>query len=176
MTFFPNVEKIKYEGKNTENPFAFRYYNPEELVLGKSMKDHLRFAVAYWHTFVNEGNDPFGVGVNQRTWLAEDPIKTAKNRVEAAFEFYQKLGVDYFCFHDMDVAPYGDSLETFFKNLDEIVDLIEEKIQEYNDAMVQFVDQHCDKQDASNDADNQFNRQLIWHNDHTGDHVCDQNK
>ncbi|MDE1548815.1 xylose isomerase [Jeotgalibaca caeni] len=130
MTYFPHIEKIKYEGKESTNPFAFRHYNPEEEVLGKPMKDHMRFAIAYWHSFVNEGNDPFGKGVNQRTWLTEDPMETAKNRVEAAFEFFEKLGVEYFCFHDMDVAPFGNSLAEFFANLDEIVDLIEQKMQE----------------------------------------------
>ena len=130
MTYFPNVDKIKYEGKETDNPFAFRHYNPEEIVLGKSMKDHMRFSVAYWHTFVNEGNDPFGQGVNERTWITDDPMETAKNRVDAAFEFFVKLGVPYFCFHDMDVAPYGNSLEEFFANLDEIIDLIEKKMEE----------------------------------------------
>ncbi|WP_373761384.1 TIM barrel protein, partial [Jeotgalibaca porci] len=130
MAYFPNIEKIKYEGTETNNPLAFRHYNPEEIVLGKTMKEHMRFAIAYWHTFVNEGNDPFGQGVNERTWLTDDPMETAKNRVEAAFEFFEKLGVEYFCFHDMDVAPFGDSLEEFFSNLDVIVDLIEEKMKE----------------------------------------------
>ncbi len=130
MAYFPNIEKIKYEGTETNNPLAFRHYNPEEIVLGKTMKEHMRFAIAYWHTFVNEGNDPFGQGVNERTWLTDDPTETAKNRVEAAFEFFEKLGVEYFCFHDMDVAPFGNSLEEFFKNLDEIVELIEKKMEE----------------------------------------------
>lgn len=130
MSYFPTIEKIKFEGKESENPFAFRYYDPEEMVLGKSMKDHLRFSVAYWHTFVNDGADPFGQGVNQRTWLTEDPMETAKNRVEASFELFEKLGVEYFCFHDMDVAPFGESLEEFFKNLDEIVELIAKKMEE----------------------------------------------
>ncbi len=130
MAYFPNIEKIKYEGTETNNPLAFRHYNPEEIVLGKTMKEHMRFAIAYWHTFVNEGNDPFGQRVNERTWLTDDPMETAKNRVEAAFEFFEKLGVEYFCFHDMDVAPFGNSLEEFFKNLDEIVDLIEKKMEE----------------------------------------------
>lgn len=130
MAYFPTIEKIKYEGKDSTNPFAFRHYNPEEIILGKPMKEHTRFAIAYWHTFVNEGNDPFGQGVNERTWLTDDPMETAKNRVEAAFEFFEKLGVEYFCFHDMDVAPFGNSLEEFFTNLDIIVDLIEKKMQE----------------------------------------------
>src|SRR5699024_1692410 len=106
MTYFPTVDTIKYEGTESTNPLAFRHYNPEELVLGKTMKEHLRFSVAYWHTFTQDGSDPFGAAVNQRTWLTDDPMETAKNRVEASFEFFTKLGVDYFCFHDMDIAPY----------------------------------------------------------------------
>ena len=86
MAYFPNIEKIKYEGTETNNPLAFRHYNPEEIVLGKTMKEHMRFSIAYWHTFVNEGNDPFGQGVNERTWLTEDPMQTAKNRVEASLD------------------------------------------------------------------------------------------
>jgi len=128
MTYFPSVDKINYEGPESTNPFAFRYYNPEEVVLGKTMKEQLRFSVAYWHTFTNDGSDPFGKGVNQRDWLTDDPMETAKNRVEASFEFFEKLGVEYFCFHDMDVAPYGESLEDFFANLDMITDLIQEKM------------------------------------------------
>ncbi|MDN5372706.1 MAG: xylose isomerase [Carnobacterium sp.] len=128
MTYFPSIDKIKYEGAESTNPFAFRHYNPEEVVLGKTMKEHLRFSVAYWHTFTNDGSDPFGKGVNQRDWLTDDPMETAKNRVEASFEFFEKLGVEYFCFHDMDVAPYGGSLEEFFTNLDMITDLIKEKM------------------------------------------------
>lgn len=128
MTYFPSIDKIKYEGSESTNPFAFRYYNPEEVVLGKTMKEQLRFSVAYWHTFTNDGSDPFGKGVNQRDWLTDDPMETAKNRVEASFEFFQKLGVEYFCFHDMDVAPYGETLEEFFKNLDTITELIKEKM------------------------------------------------
>ena len=128
MTYFPTIDKIQYEGPTSANPLAFRHYNPEEVVFGKTMKEHLRFSVAYWHTFTQDGSDPFGKAVNQRTWIVEDEMETAKNRVEAAFEFFEKLGVEYFCFHDMDVAPYGDSLETFFKNLDEIVELIKEKM------------------------------------------------
>lgn len=130
MTYFPTVDTIKYEGTESTNPFAFRHYNPEEIVLGKTMKEHLRFSVAYWHTFTQDGSDPFGAAVNQRTWLTDDPMETAKNRVEAAFEFFTKLGVDYFCFHDMDIAPYGNSLDEFFSNLDIITDLIKEKMDE----------------------------------------------
>lgn len=130
MAYFSSIDKIQYEGPESKNPFAFRHYNPEEVVLGKTMREHMRFSVAYWHTFTQDGSDPFGQAVNQRNWLADDPMETAKNRVEAAFEFFEKLGVDYFCFHDMDVAPYGESLEEFFANLDTITDFIQEKMNE----------------------------------------------
>lgn len=130
MSYFPNVDTIQYEGAKTDNPFAFRHYNPDEVVMGKTMKEHLRFAVAYWHTMTQDGSDPFGSPVNQRTWFGETPMETAKNRVDAFFEILTKLGVEYFCFHDVDVAPEGDSLEEFFQNLDEITDLIKEKMDE----------------------------------------------
>lgn len=130
MSYFSNIEKIEYEGPNSDNMLAFHHYNPEEMVLGKTMKEHLRFSIAYWHTFTQDGSDPFGAAVNQRTWLNDDPMITAKNRVEAAFEFFEKLGVDYFCFHDMDIAPYGESLEEFFENIDKVTDMIQEKMNE----------------------------------------------
>ncbi|WP_394883420.1 xylose isomerase [Clostridium tertium] len=128
MEFFNNIEKIKYEGLESNNMLAFRHYNAEEIVMGKPMKEHLKFAVAYWHTFCNDGSDPFGKGTNQRNWITEDPMQTAKNKVDANFEFLQKLGVEYFCFHDMDVAPFGNSLEEFFHNLDIITDYMKEKM------------------------------------------------
>ena len=130
MSYFPEISQIKYEGKETNNLFAFRHYNPEEVVLGKTMKEHLRFAVAYWHTMTQDGSDPFGNPVNERTWFGDTPMDTARNRVEAFFEILTKLGVEYFCFHDVDIAPEGDSLEEFFQNLDEITDLIKEKMDE----------------------------------------------
>ena len=130
MSYFPEISQIKYEGKETNNLFAFRHYNPEEVVLGKTMKEHLRFAVAYWHTMTQDGSDPFGSSVNERTWFGETPMDTARNRVDAFFEILTKLGVEYFCFHDVDIAPEGDSLEEFFQNLDEITDLIKEKMDE----------------------------------------------
>lgn len=128
MAYFEQIGKIQYEGTETKNPFAFRHYNPEEVVLGKTMKEHLRFAIAYWHTMTQDGSDPFGQPVNQRTWFGEIPMETAKNRVTAFFEICEKLGTEYFCFHDVDVAPEGDSLAEFFANLDEITDLIKEKM------------------------------------------------
>ena len=128
MSYFSTVDKIKYEGVATENPMAFRHYNPSEMVMGKTMKEHLRFAVAYWHTMTQDGSDPFGSPTNIRTWEGSTPMETAKNRVEAFFEILEKLDVEYFCFHDVDIAPEGDSLEEFFNNIDEITDLIKAKM------------------------------------------------
>lgn len=130
MAYFPNVDKIKFEGVDTKNMFAFRHYNPEEVVLGKPMKEHLPFALAYWHTMTQDGSDPFGNPTNIRTWEGATPMETAKNRVDAFFEILEKLGVEYFCFHDIDIAPTGDSLEEFFANIDEITDLIQVKMQQ----------------------------------------------
>lgn len=130
MSYFPTINQIKFEGKSSTNPFAFRHYNPEEVVLGKPMKEHLRFAMAYWHTMTQDGSDPFGSPVNERTWNGETPMDTARNRVEAFFEILTKLGVEYYCFHDVDIAPAGESLEEFFANLDEITDLLKEKMEQ----------------------------------------------
>jgi len=129
MSYFPQIEKIQYEGTTTTNPFAFRHFNPEEVVAGQTMKEHLRFAVAYWHTMTQDGSDPFGSPVNQRTWIGATEMETAKNRVAAFFEILEKLGVEYFCFHDVDIAPEGNSLEEFYANLDEITDLIKEQME-----------------------------------------------
>ena len=125
MVFFSKVEKIKFEGKDSKNLLSFRYYNPEEIVLGKKMKDHLKFAMSYWHTLTAGGNDPFGDATLIREWDSLSPMEKAKARVKAGFEFMEKLGLEYFCFHDKDIAPEAETLEEYFKNLDEIVDLIE---------------------------------------------------
>lgn len=130
MSYFNHIEKIQYEGTKTNNPFAFRHYNAEEIVMGKTMKEHLRFAIAYWHTMTQDGSDPFGQAVNQRSWTGATPMETAKNRVEAFFEICEKLGAEYFCFHDVDVAPEGESLAEFFENLDVITDFIKEKMEQ----------------------------------------------
>lgn len=128
MTYFPNIEKIQYEGVGTENPFAFRHYNPNEVINGKTMKEQMRFAVAYWHTMTQDGSDPFGLPTNERTWFGNTEMETARNRVGAFFEILEKLDVEYFCFHDIDIAPEGNSLEEFYANLDEITDLIKEQM------------------------------------------------
>ena len=125
--YFKNVGKIMYEGKDSDNPFAFKYYNPDEIIDGKTMKDHLRFAVAYWHTFQGTGGDPFGPGTAVRPWgSVSDPMELAKEKMRANFEFCEKLGVPFFCFHDRDIAPEADTLRETNKKLDEIVNLAKE--------------------------------------------------
>src|ERR1700722_6170160 len=130
MAFFPEVEKIRYEGPDSKNPLAFRHYNPDEKVEGKSMKDHFRFAVCYWHTFRGMGGDPFGPGCHRRPWEdGTDSVDMAAKRVKVAFEFLEKLGVPYFCFHDRDVAPEGKNLRETNANLDKIIGVIKGEMQ-----------------------------------------------
>ncbi|WP_394578291.1 xylose isomerase [Cytobacillus firmus] len=126
MNYFKNVNGVKYEGPDSNNPLAFKYYNPEEMINGRKMEDFLRFAVSYWHTFTAEGTDPFGEGTMIRSYDRFSGMDLAKARVEASFEFYEKLNVPFFCFHDADIAPEGDSLSETFKNLDEITSLMKE--------------------------------------------------
>ena len=128
MTAFPEIPTIKYEGPETDNPFAFRWYNPDEIIEGKSMKDHLRFSVVYWHTFRGNGSDPFGMPTLNRPWDdGSDSVDNAVNRVRVAFEFMEKLGAPYYAFHDRDVAPEGSSLSESHANLDRVVDTLEEE-------------------------------------------------
>ena len=120
--YFPEVTKIAYEGADSKNPLAFKHYNAEEMVMGKSMRDHLRFGVAYWHTFKGTGADPFGPGTILRDYNnSSDPMVVANDTLEAAFEFFVKLGVDFWCFHDRDIAPEAETLAETNKNLDTIV-------------------------------------------------------
>ncbi|MFW5794534.1 MAG: xylose isomerase [Bacillota bacterium] len=127
MEYLKEIPKIKFEGSKSNNPFAFKYYNPEEKILGKKMKEHLKFSMAYWHTLVANGTDPFGDATMERPWdnLKKDSLEQAKIRVRVAFELMEKLGLEYFCFHDRDIAPEGNTIEESNKNLDEIVDVIE---------------------------------------------------
>ena len=122
---FTGIEKIRYEGPSSTNMLAFRHYDADALVEGKPMRDHLRFAVAYWHAFRGTGADPFGPGTMLRPWeAAVDSVDNAVARVGVAFEFMQKLGVDYYCFHDRDVAPEGASLTEANANLDCVADAL----------------------------------------------------
>ncbi|MBB6637239.1 xylose isomerase [Cohnella thailandensis] len=126
MSFFPNVPEIKYEGRGSKNPFAYKHYNPQEVVLGKTMEEHLRLAVAYWHTFNANGTDPFGAGTAVRSWDSLSPLDKSKARVEANFELLVKLGVPFYAFHDADIAPEGATLAETNKNIDVIVAKLKE--------------------------------------------------
>ena len=119
---FPDIQPIQYEGKGSKNPLAFKHYNAEEIIDGKSMKDHLRFSVAYWHSFRNGGADQFGVATRQMPWDdGSDSVENAQNRARAAFEFISKMGIKYYCFHDRDIAPEGADLRETNRNLKRIV-------------------------------------------------------
>jgi len=125
MAFFPKIKKIKYEGPDSKNPLSFKWYNEDEIIAGKTMKEHLRFSVVYWHTFRNPLSDPFGVGTAFRPWDdGSESVKNAQKRVRAAFEFIEKLGAPYYAFHDRDVAPEGKSLAASNKNLDAVAKVL----------------------------------------------------
>ena len=124
--FFKGIPQIKYEGPQSENDFAFRHYDAEEVVMGKKMKDHLRFAAAYWHSFAWPGGDPFGGQTFERPWFG-DTMDAAKMKADVAFEMFQILGVPYYCFHDADVRPEGADFAENTRNLEEIVDYFAEK-------------------------------------------------
>lgn len=124
MTYFNTIPTINYEGPESTNPLSFRYYDASRIVAGKTMAEHLRFAVSCWHTFMGTGQDIFGSAVHSRSWSADaDPMDRAKATMHAAFEFCQKLGLEYYCFHDRDVAPEGETFAESCKNLDDIVAL-----------------------------------------------------
>ena len=125
MAYFPKIKKIKYEGPGSKNPLSFKWYNENEIVEGKTMRDHLRFSVVYWHTFRNPLSDPFGVGTAFRPWDdGSESVKNAQKRVKVAFEFMEKLGAPYYAFHDRDVAPEGKSLTASNKNLDAVAKVL----------------------------------------------------
>ena len=125
---FPDIKKIAYEGPKSKNPLAFKHYNAEEVVEGKSMADHLRFGVAYWHTFRNVLGDPFGPGTAIRPWDdGSNSIENACNRARVAFEFIEKLGAPFYAFHDRDIAPEGATLAESNKNLDAVVKVLKEE-------------------------------------------------
>lgn len=126
--FFKGLNQVKYEGPQSTNPLAFRHYNKDEIVAGKRMEDHIRPAVAYWHTFAWEGGDPFGGRSFDRPWY-DKGLEGAKLKADVAFEFFDLLDVPFFCFHDVDVAPEGDSFKETIKNLRTITDIFAKKMQ-----------------------------------------------
>ena len=129
--YFPNIKKIKYEGRDSNNPLAFKFYDSEKIVSGKPMREHLKFAVAYWHTFCGTGGDPFGPGTKNFPWeIPNNPIKSAYKRLDAAFEFFTKLGVEYYCFHDRDLAPEGHTVLESIEYLQELTKAAKKKQEE----------------------------------------------
>lgn len=129
MEKFRNLGKVKYEGIKSKNILSFKHYNPEEEILGKKMKEHLKFAVAYWHTMNGEGRDMFGEETYKRNWCGNTELEIAKNKVYAFFKLLETLDIRYFTFHDIDIAPQGKNLEEFFCNLDEITDVIKNEME-----------------------------------------------
>ena len=126
--YYKGIGQIKYEGKESDNPLAFKYYNPSQLVAGKTMSEHFKFAVAYWHTFCGVGADPFGPGTQNFPWdQSNDPVQAAKDKADAAFEFITKMGFNYFCFHDYDLIQEGSSFLESEKRLSTIVEYIKNK-------------------------------------------------
>ncbi len=122
--FFPKVKKVRYEGPKSKNPLSFKHYDAKQKILGKTMEDHLRFAVCYWHTFKGLGSDQFGLNTIIRSYNQfDDPMEVAEATMYAAFEFFAKIGVKFWCFHDRDIAPQGENLAETNKNLDRIVAL-----------------------------------------------------
>lgn len=130
MKEYFKIGKINYEGPKSTNPLAFKYYNKDEVVLGKKMSEHLKFAMSWWHTLCAKGSDQFGGDTMARSWQDKDPMKEAYNKVDAGFEFMQKLGIEYFCFHDRDMAPELETLEASNKALDEVSDYVLKKMNE----------------------------------------------
>ena len=128
---FPDIPRIRYEGPNSKNPLAFKQYNPDEAIGGKSMKEHMRFAAAYWHVMRNPLGDPFGPGTAKMPWDdGSDSVENAVNRVDVFFEFMDKIGIDYYCFHDRDVAPELETLQASNEALDRVADRLLQKQQE----------------------------------------------
>lgn len=126
--FFPSISKIPFEGKESKNPMAFHYYDADKQILGKSMKEWLKFSMAWWHTLCAEGADQFGGSTKTFPWNASEcPIQAAKDKVDAGFEFMQKMGIEYYCFHDVDLVDEGASVEEYEARLKEIVAYLKEK-------------------------------------------------
>ncbi len=120
--FFPEIGKIKFEGTSSKNPLAFRYYDPEKMINGKKMKDWLKFSMAWWHTLCADGGDPFGGGTKTFAWKKNtDRIQAAKEKLDAGFEFMQKIGIEYYCFHDVDLVDEADTIEQYEADMKEII-------------------------------------------------------
>ena len=128
-SYFKDISKIQYEGVDSNNPLSFKYYDEDKVVLGKKMKDHLRFATCYWHTFTWPGLDPFGGPTFERPWMQQgDPIEKAEEKLDEAFDFFDKITTPFFCFHDRDISPEGKNYSETQKNFFHIIDLMEKKL------------------------------------------------
>ena len=126
--YFPGIGKIKFEGVESKNPMAFRYYDAEKVILGKPMKEWLKFAMAWWHTLCAEGGDQFGGGTKSFPWKGNpDKVQAAKDKVDAGFEFMQKIGIEYYCFHDVDLCDEAATIEEYEANLKEVVAYLKQK-------------------------------------------------
>jgi xylose isomerase len=126
--YFKGINKIPFEGSGSDNPFAFKYYNPDQIVAGKTMRDHFKFAIAYWHSFCGQGTDPFGAGTQNFPWdKATDPVQAARDKADAAFEFISKMGFDYYCFHDYDLVQEASTLVASEKRVIAITDYLKDK-------------------------------------------------
>ena len=126
--YFKGIGDIKFEGKESDNPLAYKYYNPEQIVAGKTMREHFKFAIAYWHTFCGQGGDPFAPGTQNFLWdQSNEPMQAAKDKADAAFEFISKMGFDYFCFHDYDLIQEGATFSESENRLIAITDYIKSK-------------------------------------------------
>jgi len=127
--YFQGIDRVSYEGPQSDNPLAFKFYNAQQKVGDKTMEEHLRFAVAYWHTFCGTGGDPFGAATKNFPWLrSADPLQKAKDKMDAAFEFMSKMGIPYYCFHDVDLIDEAENLSEFGERLDAITDYAQDKM------------------------------------------------
>ena len=132
MEYFKGIEKALYKGKDSKDDFSFKHYNASETIGNKTMEEWMPFAMSWWHTLTSGGSDPFGNGSYIRPWSDKEPLEASKMRVEAGFELMQKLGINYFCFHDRDLAPECKSLKETNQKLDIIVGLLEENMSKTN--------------------------------------------
>ncbi|MHA6263580.1 xylose isomerase [Arenibacterium sp. CAU 1754] len=126
--FFDQIAPVRFEGENSDNPLSFRHYNPDEIIMGRRMEEHLRFAVAYWHSFAWEGGDPFGGPTFERPWHPQDDMARARVKADIAFDLFDILGQPYFCWHDADIRPEGDSFSDSYRNFQKIIDYFEQKM------------------------------------------------
>ena len=132
MEYYQGIPKITYKGKDSKDPFSFKFYNPDEVIGGKTMREHLRFAMSYWHTMCAEGVDMFGAGTSDKSYGAKDPVEQAKAKADAAFELMDKLDIDYFCFHDRDIVAEGETLKESNERLDIISAYIKDLMKKHN--------------------------------------------